>query len=102
MILLEIIHKSTEINWPNPVNEDPEYLAEWLAFELGDRSNIILYRQAAWFVLKETLRVIVAKTQEEFNQLENAKKPSMIFKNKLDIVVGGDWDKFVENRIRMQ
>ena len=102
MILLEIIHKSTEINWPNPVNEDPEYLAEWLAFELGDRSNLILYRQAAWFVLKETLRVLVAETQEEIMQIENDKSPSWILKNKLDTVVGGDWDKFVENRIRMQ
>jgi hypothetical protein len=99
---LEKIHKIPNKSWPNPVNEDPEYLAEWLAFELGDRSNLLLYQQAAWFVLKETLRVLVVETQKEIEQIENDKSRSLIFKDKLEAIVDGDWDNFVEKRIGMR
>jgi len=100
--LSEKIHKIPNKNWPNQVNEDPEYLAEWLAFELGDRSDLLLYRQAAWFVLKEALRVLVVETQKEIELVENDRSLSLIFKNKLEAVVDSDWEKFVENRIRMR
>jgi len=98
--LSEKIHKIPNKNWPNQVNEDPEYLAEWLAFELGDRSDLLLYRQAAWFVLKEALRVLVVETQKEIELVENDRSLSLMLKNKLGEVIDSDSEKFVENRIR--
>ena len=96
---MEIIQKMFSADWPAPVNEGPEYLAEWLAFELGDQSNMILNRQAAWFVLIETLRVLVAQTKEEIDFHKNIESPAMLFKYKLDKLVRGNWEKFIENRI---
>ena len=91
--------KMFSADWPAPVNEDPEYLAEWLAFELGDQSNKILYRQAAWFVLHETLSVLVAQTKDEIDLRKNIESPGILFKHKLDKLVGGNWEKFIENRV---